>query len=116
MSDRPEYPENIKSAIEDSDVLLTFLFSIGDSTGGAVGTCLRVIAQTPESAVETAKDALESESADSNFGYEPVSHNDVEYVANYYNPDAVSEGDIVPMETEIYDVLQQEEALRGAYS
>lgn len=111
-----DYQDNIADAIESDDVLLTFLFSIGDSYNGQVGACLRVIAQTPSEAISKAKDVLRNRSAENKRGYDHVERHDVEYVANYYNPDEVSESDLIKSETQIYDVVQQEEALKGDYA
>lgn len=109
------YSDKIEDAISSDDVLLTFLLHLGDSTNGQVGTCVRAIAKTPSEAVDIAKDALEDRSAENRRGYKDVGRHDVEYVANYYNVDAISEEDIIESETHIYDVLQKEEALRGDY-
>jgi hypothetical protein len=111
-----DYQDHIADAIEADDVLLTFIFSIGDSHNGQVGTCLRVIAQRPGKAISKAKQVLRNRSVENKRGYDHVERHDVEYVANYYNTDKVSEADLIKSETEIYDVVQQEEALRGDYA
>lgn len=109
------YSDKIEEAINVDEVYLTFLFSIGNSDDGQIGANFRVIAKTPADAVEKAKEMLASQSSE-NRPHEvgAVGRIDVEYLSVYYNPDEISEEDIDKIETEIYDVIPKEEALKGA--
>lgn len=87
--------------INDDEAMNSYLFSLGNSYPGPIGYCFRVIAASPEEAVEKAKEIttdLQTVSiADS------IQNDALETYFNIYiNPEAITVGDIEMSETEAY--------------
>lgn len=61
----------------------SYHFDLGNSTDGPVGFCARVLAESPEEAVEKLREAM-PEQMEANLG------DDVEYFVVYLNADAVT--------------------------
>lgn len=65
----------------------SYHFSLGNSTVGPVGFCARIIAPDRAAAVQKLKDALPEHVPLKDLGY----IEGIEYVAVYFNPDAITE-------------------------
>lgn len=79
-----------------------YLFSLGNSTDGPVGFCVRVIAPSKKVALQKLKEALPQDLELESF-VDPDEGPDtarVEYFNVYINPDAITVKDIEDSETE----------------
>jgi hypothetical protein len=95
-----ELNDRLQHAMEEG-ALLSWLFSLGDSTDGPIGYCMRVVASTPEGAVQKAREAVRQTGTGTRYGCDEHSHPDVEYLNTYLNAEAIGKGDIDLSETEI---------------
>lgn len=86
----------------------SYLFSLGNSSTGPVGFCARVTGDTPEAALATLKEHLDSIMGGRG-GLEAHKFFDtnesIEYVTVYFNADAITVTDIEESETEDEDEM-----------
>lgn len=88
---------------EEEDVLVSFLFNLGYEDGPVRGLSMRVIAPTPEEALEKAREALRKQCSSGRGGYEEVPDPEVEYVATYFEPEKLTARHFEPTEAELHE-------------
>lgn len=76
----------------------SYHFDLGNSSTGPVGFCARVIAASPEEALEKLKASLPEAQEVWLDGHNPPSGAIIEYVTVYLNPDALTVADIDTVE------------------
>lgn len=64
-------------------------FSLGNSTSGPIGFCARIVAKSEEEALQKLRDTLPTE-----FTVREDYKDGIEYIAVYFNPDAITVKDI----------------------
>ena len=74
----------------------SYHFSLGNSTDGPVGYCAQVNANSKAEALKLLKEALPSEKLVAGVEYRggPLTEKGLDYIAAYFNVEALSEADI----------------------